>query len=87
MLITKPTFLEINFCLLRGTVYLKKNIFQGEYRVNLPDGRVQVVTYVADHQKGYMADVSYQGEPVYPPTQPNNNAPQYSYSSEPTFYG
>jgi hypothetical protein len=32
---------------------------QGEYRVNLPDGRTQVVRYTAD-DGGYRADVSYQ---------------------------
>ncbi len=35
---------------------------QGEYTVDLPDGRVQVVSYVADHDKGFMADVKYVGE-------------------------
>lgn len=34
---------------------------QGEYRVKLPDGRVQVVSYTADN-KGYRADVRYDGE-------------------------
>ncbi len=40
----------------------------GEYRVALPDGRVQIVTYTAD-ENGYHADVKYEGEarPYQPP--------------------
>ena len=34
---------------------------EGVYRVLLPDGRVQTVTYTADHVNGYFADVSYSG--------------------------
>ena len=30
---------------------------QGEYRVELPDGRTQIVTYHADHEGGFVADV------------------------------
>jgi hypothetical protein len=30
--------------------------------VNLPDGRVQTVTYTADHYGGFVADVKYEGE-------------------------
>merc|ERR1712168_1653359 len=40
----------------------------GEYRVALPDGRTQVVTYnVADAYSGYVADVKYTGEPHFGP--------------------
>ncbi|KAK8400057.1 hypothetical protein O3P69_003030 [Scylla paramamosain] len=42
---------------------------QGEYRVSLPDGRIQVVSYVAD-ENGYRAKVSY--EPAAPPVEVNS---------------
>ncbi len=33
----------------------------GEYRLLLPDGRIQVVTYTATHYGGFVAKVSYEG--------------------------
>ena len=43
-------------------------LISGEYRVNLPDGRVQIVTYEASAEKGYVAKVRYEGKATYPDT-------------------
>ena len=53
----------------------------GEYRVLLPDGRTQIVTYsVGDEHTGFVADVRYEGtaipyEPVRPVPGPYGPAP------------
>merc|ERR1711931_118963 len=53
----------------------------GEYRVALPDGRTQIVTYnVADGYSGYVADVSYEGQAHYAP------APAKGYHAAPVVH-
>ncbi len=34
--------------------------------MSLPDGRIQTVSYHADQDGGFVADVTYEGTPVYP---------------------
>lgn len=50
------------------------DLTRGQYSVNLPDGRKQVVSYEAD-QNGYRADVSYE------PADSANSDPQNYYST------
>merc|ERR1711879_925238 len=42
-------------------------VVTGSFVIALPDGRIQTTTYTADHQNGFVADVTYEGTPVYPP--------------------
>ncbi len=65
-----------------GTNFDKKEsqdeygVVTGEYRVALPDGRTQIVTYHADHDNGYIADVKYEGIAAYPPAKPSGYNPK-----------
>ena len=54
-------------------------VVTGSYQVALPDGRIQTVTYTADHYNGYVADVKYEGTPVYPEAKPYHPAPKPGY--------
>merc|ERR1719412_1085826 len=38
----------------------------GSFTIALPDGRIQTTTYTADHENGFIAEVTYEGTPVYP---------------------
>merc|ERR1712106_444215 len=38
-------------------------VVEGSYTVNLPDGRVQTVTYHANDYDGFISEVSYEGTP------------------------
>ncbi|KAG7295342.1 hypothetical protein JYU34_022358 [Plutella xylostella] len=61
------------------------NTVRGEYRVQLPDGRTQIVTYHADWKTGFHADVRYEGEARYPEPQQNGynyGASDYSASND-----
>ena len=51
---------------------------QGSYSVNLPDGRVQHVSYHSNGYEGFVADVTYEGEAHYP-TAPKYHAPAPKY--------
>ena len=46
----------------------------GKYYVNLPDGRLQTVTYTVDGGNGYVPVVEYSGEAQYPPENPSYSA-------------
>lgn len=41
------------------------DVTKGEYRVQLPDGRTQIVRYTADWKNGFTAQVSYEGTPRF----------------------
>lgn len=69
---------------------------KGEYRVKLPDGRVQIVSYTAD-KNGYKADVKYEdssdeinAKPVVPPvlsSTPKTSVHYVPYPSQPQVSG
>ena len=58
----------------------------GSYSVALPDGRTQHVKYTADHYNGYVAEVSYEGVPVYPEAKPYPPAPAPYHAPAPVYH-
>ena len=57
---------------------------EGEYRVLLPDSRVQTVTYYVEGDSGFVADVQYEGEAQFP--EDNQNG-QYGATAPNNGYG
>merc|ERR1712098_316076 len=43
-----------------------KGNVQGIFVIALPDGRIQTTKYLADHENGFRAEVTYDGEATYP---------------------
>merc|ERR1719351_611797 len=54
-------------------------VVSGSFTIALPDGRIQTTKYTADHVNGFVADVTYEGTPVYPPepAEGDGHAPAY----------
>merc|ERR1712098_736138 len=60
-------------------------VVTGSYQVSLPDGRIQTVKYTADHVNGYVAEVTYEGTPVYPEYVPPPK-PTYQAAPAPAYH-
>ncbi|XP_050728942.1 cuticle protein 21-like isoform X4 [Eriocheir sinensis] len=54
---------------------------QGSYYVQLPDGRVQKVSYVVDGGDGYIADVQYEGSASFESAESNESFRYYGSNS------
>merc|ERR1711981_301631 len=63
-------------------------VVAGSYVIALPDGRIQTTKYTADHVNGFVAEVSYEGTPVYPPepAEGYGHAPAYAPKPAPAYH-
>merc|ERR1712116_38835 len=64
-------------------------VVTGSFTIALPDGRIQTTRYTADHVNGFVAEVSYEGTPVYPPEPAEgygHAAPVAAYAPAPPVY-
>nr|XP_045617288.1 pro-resilin-like [Procambarus clarkii] len=60
---------------------------KGSYYVQLPDGRLQKVTFFVDGDSGYVAEVSYEGEARYPESQESRSFESFEYAPRRPVYG
>ncbi|KAG7164046.1 Pro-resilin-like 177 [Homarus americanus] len=59
---------------------------EGNYYVQLPDGRLERVNYYVNGDSGFVAQVEYEGEAQYPAYQPSPSyGPSPSYQPEPSY--
>merc|ERR1711936_1178553 len=58
-------------------------LFEGEYRVVLPDSRTQIVKYSVTAETGYVAEVSYEGTPTFPEAAPKRRVVRREAEAEP----
>lgn len=53
-------------------------VFPGQYTVQLPDCRTQIVDYYVDEYQQYHADVKYEGEICYDHTVKHHDKPHHA---------
>merc|ERR1711892_1340431 len=60
----------------------------GSFTIVLPDGRIQTTTYTADHENGFIAEVTYEGTAVYPaePAAGYGHAAPVAYAPAPAYH-
>ena len=79
LLLTQPLsqFEDFTRFFLKASETGDPEYVRGSYRVKLPDGRTQIVTYEVHKDQGYQATVTYEGEASYPDTPASLEASPY----------